>query len=101
MIVINGIRYAPVNSNGECLRLGDMLLAKRLEANLTLKDAAKLIECSKSYLWSLEKNKKEPGFGVASRISKAYGIPLEVLSSGIMPETTMHGGLNGRTDTQS
>lgn len=79
---IDGVDYVPAprlrNPNGT---LGEVLRDARDNCGLTLEQAARASECSKSYLWELENDKGMPGLDVATRVARTYGLPLGLLGA--------------------
>ncbi len=55
------------------------LRAKRVDLNLTLEEASKLIGISKNSLYNLERFKSKPTLDVALKIAKAYHVRLDDL----------------------
>jgi transcriptional regulator with XRE-family HTH domain len=61
-------------------KFGDALLYYRKQKGLSLRDLESMTGISQSYLNRLEKGeRKSPGVGLSSKISKALGIPLTTL----------------------
>lgn len=55
------------------------LRAKRVDLELSLEEASKLIGISKYSLYNYEKYKTSPSVEVALKIAEAYGVPIENL----------------------
>lgn len=81
-VIIDGVVYRPVakltcadvSSIGTCLR------AARRDLGLSLGEAADEIGITKSYLWSLEKDRAAPSLLVATKIADAYGFGVATLA---------------------
>ena len=56
------------------------LKAARVNADMTQKEAAKLLNVDKSTIASWEKGKTQPKYNQAIKLSKIYGIPYDCLN---------------------
>ncbi|WP_042403984.1 helix-turn-helix domain-containing protein [Streptacidiphilus carbonis] len=65
--------------NGEVLGLGARLRERRLRSRLTLEAAAARTGLSPAHLSRLETSKRQPSLPVLLGLSRAYGVPVEVL----------------------
>lgn len=82
-VLINGVEYVPAyrpKPGAQFESLGHALRTIRKAHKLSLESAAKLAGCTKSHLWTLEKDGAEPGIRLAYRLSEAYGVPLLILA---------------------
>lgn len=82
LVVIDGVEYVPAMKLREPSgTLGGVLRDCRKAARMTLDQASTKAGCAKSYLWELEKDRAMPGLDMATRIARAYGIPLGLLGA--------------------
>ena len=92
-VLINGVEYVPAyrpKPGGQFESLGHALRTIRKSHKLSLEAAAKLAGCTKSHLWTLEKDGAEPGIRLAYRLSEAYGVPLLILALSAQVEPANH-----------
>ncbi len=82
-VIIHGIEYVPrlnLSAPRELGTLGQALKTMRKGAKLSLDAASAKAGCTKSHLWTLEKDGAEPGLRLAYRLAEAYGVPLLTLA---------------------
>lgn len=82
-VMIDGTEWVPrinIGCGSQYGSLGQALNAFRKQCGMSLDDAARLIGCTKSFLWNLEKDRSEPGLRLAAKIADAYAVPISALS---------------------
>ena len=57
-----------------CERIGNKLAELRAERGWSLRDLAARTELSVTYLWEIEKGRKEPGAGTIVRLCRVFKI---------------------------
>ncbi len=81
---IDGVRYVPYSGGypKKNANLGETLKALRETAGLSLDKASLQAGMSKTYLWELESGSAaRPSFAAIVRLSRLYGVSLEVLAA--------------------
>jgi transcriptional regulator with XRE-family HTH domain len=80
---IDGVRYVPMQpyrSNSDAT-MRSLLIDYRKVSRLTLDQAARKAGISKTYLHELETGaSNDPSFAIAVKLSRLYGISLDVLA---------------------
>lgn len=75
-VLIDGVLYRPVAklTCADVSSIGSCLQAARQDLGISLGEAAKSIGITKSYLWSLEKDRASPSLLVAVKIANAQDL---------------------------
>lgn len=89
-VIIDGVEYVPrinIDSGSESMPFREYIRGLRINAAMTLDEAAKKIGCSKSYIWELENKRSEPSLRISGSIATAYGVSVAWLYYSLQNET--------------
>ena len=95
-VIISGIEYVPRFKLPPAHEsLGSLLKRTRQAARLSLTEATLAIGCAKSTLSEIERDRIQPSFSMAIRISQTYDLPLLMMASALEYQEQQQADIRG------